>query len=516
MWCSVQKIIKVEKDMKIDRTKSIGYILGLLLISTSVSKGQAIFSNDLSFGPHPIGFKAVQTIDYTRAPLPSDTKTPPAGRAMHLHIWYPAEKTTATPMLYRDYLALRFPKTASIRNGFMQSVAELGGDTSLFQPVYSQLVQSKTPARQGVKIASGHFPLVLFPDQVHLQNSLCEYLASWGFIVASPSVQGTFSSAMQYNVAGIETGVADLEFALGYLRKNYPVKRQFAAMGIGFSATLALALQMRNPEMQALVSLEGGITTSFEANLIQRSPYYELERCTAPMLVIHAPHPDVKPELVDRYKYAERIFQHYPQSSEFYFLNFGLWERHLKNILPKANHGNTWQSFAQAAQSIQLFLHWQLNQQEKAREALFQGNEPKEIVHTTLKPAVLLPSTYTELLDLLQKQGFTALADLYNERKKQDPQAFSFSSFFQIGQQLIGQNAYPQLLEWAKLFAEAYPQSAIPFTLQGRANLELGQKQEAKLQYEKALGLLPQDSELNEGEKTYYKSAIESRINSLG
>lgn len=498
--------------MKIDRIKSIGYILGLLLISTSVGNAQSIFSNELVLGPYPVGFKTVQSIDYTRAPLPSDTKTPLAGRAMHIHIWYPAEKTTVTPMLYRDYLALRFPKTASIRGGFMQSVAELGGDTSLFQPVYGQLVQSKSPARQGVKIANGQFPLVLFPDQVHLQNKLCEYLASWGFIVASPSVQGTFSSPMQYNVAGIETGVADLEFALGYLRKNYPVKRYFAALGIGFSATLALALQMRNPEMQALVSLEGGITTSFEANLIQRSPYYDLEHCTAPMLVIHAPHPDVKPELVYKYKYAEQIFQHYPQSSEFYFLNFGLWERHLKNILPKANHGNTWQSFTQAAQSIQLFLHWKLNQQEKARETLLQGDEPKEIVRTTLKPSVSLPPTYAELLDVLQKQGFSALADLYNERKKQDPQAFSFGSFFQIGQQLIGQNAYAQLLDWAKLFAEAYPQSAIPFTLQGRANLELGQKEAAKLQYEKALSLLPQDTELNEGEKNHYKSAIESRI----
>lgn len=356
-------------------------------------EAQDVLSNDLVYGQYAVGFKTIQTIDYTRAPFSVGSKIPnSAGRPMQLHIWYPAVKTTLVPMLYRDYLALRFPQTQAIKAGFMQSVAELGGDTSLFQPIYPQLLQSKTLARKEAKIAPGQFPLLLFPDQVHLQHHLCEYLASWGFIVVSAGIQGTFSSPMEYTAAGIETGVADLEFALGYLRKNYPVKRHFAAMGIGFSATLALALQMRNPEMQAMISLEGGITTPFEEALIQRTPYFDLKRVTAPLLVIHAPHPDVKPELVDKYKYAERIFQSYPQSSEFYFLNFGLWERHLKNILPKANHGNTWQSFAQAAQSIQWFLHWKLNQQEKARAALLRNDEPVEIVQTTVKAALPLPT----------------------------------------------------------------------------------------------------------------------------
>lgn len=494
-----------------------GLVFLCLALLGGALEAQDIFSNDLEYGQYPVGFKTVQSIDYTRAPLSGGIKIPSvAGRAMQLHIWYPALKTTLAPMLYRDYLALRFPQTQAIKARFMQSVAELGGDTSLFQPLYAQLLQSQTLARKEAKIAPGPFPLLLFPDQIHLQHHLCEYLASWGFIVVSPSIQGTFSTAMEYTPAGIETGVADLEFALGYLRKNYPVKRHFGAMGIGFSATLALALQMRNPEMQAMISLEGGITTAFEETLIQRSPYFNVERVTAPLLVIHAPHPDVKPELADKYKYAERIFQSYPQSSEFYFLNFGLWERHLKNILPQANHGNTWQSFAQAAQSVQLFLHWKLNQEGKAQAYFLRNDEPTETVKTTIKTAVPLPPNYAELLELLDKQGFTTLTNLYAERKRNDPQPFSFSSFFQMAQHLIGQNAYAQLLDWAKLYAEAYPHSAIPHTLQGRANLELGQKTEAKLQYEKALSLLPQDVELNEGEKNHYKTAIESRIKSLG
>ena len=347
---------------------------------------QDVFQSDLVYGKYPVGFKAVQTIDYSRASLLSGPKQA-AGRAMQLYIWYPAEKANTNQVLYRDYLASRFGPTQAIRAGFFQSVAELGGDTTLFQSVFPKMTQSKTKAYREAKIAPGQFPLVIFPDQVHLQHLLCEYLASWGFIVASPVIKGPFAEPMQYDPAGVETGVADLQFALGYLRKNFPVQPSFATMGLGFNATLALAFQMRNPDVKALVSLEGGITTPFEEALIQRSPYYSVERCNAAMLVIHAPHPDVKPELVNKYKYAERIFQHYPQSSEFYFLNFGIWERHLKNILPKANHGNTWQSFVHAAQSIQWFLNWKLKQDEKAKMALFNQKEPQDIVNTSVKAA---------------------------------------------------------------------------------------------------------------------------------
>ncbi|HOY17228.1 MAG TPA: hypothetical protein PLC89_08045 [Haliscomenobacter sp.] len=487
-------------------------ILSLLLIGvfTTTSVAQDLLSSNLTYGKYQVGFKAVQTLDHTR---PSLTSQSSAGRAMQLYIWYPAEKVSTQPMRYKDYLVHRFGNAS--RSTFFTNISELGADTTLFTPVFPTLINSTTRAYHAAPLAKGVFPLIIYPDQIHLQNVLCEYLASQGFIVASPVIKGTFSEPMQYNPAGIETGVADLQFALGHLRNNYAVKRDFAVMGIGFNATLALALQMRNPDAKALVSLEGGITTGFEEGLIQRSPYYDLERCNASMLVIHAPHPDVKPEIVDKYKYAERIFQHYPQSAEFYFLNFGIWERSLNNILPKANRGNTWQSFEYAAESIQHYLKWKLDQDATAKVALLDESWPNDIVETSIKTAAALPPSNETLLELLKTTGFEALVSLYVERKKNDPQPFSFGSFYQIAQQLIGQSAYAQLLDWSKFYAEAYSNSAIPYTLQGRANLELGNKTEARALYEKALALLENDADLNAGEKSFFKTAIENRIESL-
>jgi dienelactone hydrolase len=370
--------------------KIIHLILLLCSGAASALPAQSLLDHDLAYGKYAVGFKTVQTLDYTRAALGSAAVS--KGRRIPLHIWYPAEKVNNnTSLLYKDLLLARFVDPKKLRSGFFQSVAELRGDTNLFRSVYPTLLQSKVKAYQDAKIAKGTFPIVVFPDQVHLQHTLCEYLASQGYIVVSPVIQGPNAVPMQYDVAGIEAGVADMQCAVAYLRKHYSVQRNFAAIGLGFNASLALALQMKSPEVKAFVSLEGGITTPFEAELIQRYPHYKIERCTVPLLVIHAPHPDVKPELVNRYKYAERIFQSYPQSSEFYFLNFGLWERQLKNIFPHANRGNTWQSFETAAASIKHFLRWALQNDGQAKSTLLASNTPESIVLTSHEPALPLP-----------------------------------------------------------------------------------------------------------------------------
>ena len=233
------------------------------------------------------------------------------------------------------------------------------------------------------------------------------------------------------------------------------------------------------------------------------------------MLIIHAPHPDVKPELTYKYKYAEKVYQSYPQSSEFYFLNYGIWERSLKNILPKANKGNTWSSFEYAAQSVRLYLDWKLKTDEKSKSKLFKNDWPADLVQTSIRPAVSLPPGLNELTTIWQNHGIDSLRTIYQSRKEFDDQPFDFSTFFQLSQQLVSQGKYQDLLAWASLFADTYPQAAVPHSLQGRAHLELNNKADAKWNYEKALSLLDNDPELNDGEKKFYKQAIENRITSL-
>ena len=492
----------------------------ILLRSTFTVNAQEWMSLSLDYGPYKTGFRYIETSDPGR-PCLSCAKSDIgySAREMEIAVWYPSEDQETGTMPYIQYLRLGPAGTITdlyiLKHAFFKSIAGLGGDTSLFESTFAPLFHEATRARKDRTLAKGSWPLILYPDQPHLQNILCEFLASHGYIVASPRIRGTFNMDLELNPGGIETGSNDLDFTLGYMRSHFPVQQDFAVIGTGFNASLGLNQALKNKDLAALISLEGGITTPFEAGLNSRSPYYDLQRCTVPMLVIHAPHPDVKPELTHRYKYSERVYQSYPQSSEFYFLNFGLWEKKLKNIFPKANRGNTWESFEAAAGSISAYLDWKLKGNPESKALLLKKTWPSGIVQTSIQTAVSLPPGIDTLIRLHQQNGFQPLQSLYLERRKSDHQPFAFNTFYQISQHLIGRGEFRQALEWAGFYAETFPQSAIPFAIQGRAQLELGDRVKAKILYEKAIALLPADSELNDGEKSYFRETIEGRIRSL-
>lgn len=146
---------------------------------------------------------------------------------------------------------------------------------------------------------------------------------------------------------------------------------------------------------------------------------------------------------------------------------------------------------------------------------LLKKTWPSGIVQTSIQTAVSLPPGIDTLIRLHQQNGFQPLQSLYLERRKSDHQPFAFNTFYQISQHLIGRGEFRQALEWAGFYAETFPQSAIPFAIQGRAQLELCDRVKAKILYEKAMALLPADSELNDGEKSYFRETIEGRIRSL-
>jgi hypothetical protein len=474
----------------------------------------------LNYGPYKTGFRHIETSDPGRPCLTcAKSVSGYAAREMEIAVWYPSEDQETVTMPYIQYLRLGPAGTITdfniLKQAFFNSISGLGGDTSLFETAYAPLFHEATRAQKDPALAPGRWPLIIYPDQPHFQNILCEFLASHGYIVASPRIKGTFRAELELNPAGIETGTDDLAFTLGHMRSHFQVNREFAFIGTGFNATLGLNQAFKNKDLTALVSLEGGITTPFESGLISRSPYYDPERCTVSMLVIHAPHPDVKPELTHRYKYSERVYQSYPQSSEFYFLNFGLWEKKVQNIFPRSNRANTWESFEISAQSVQCFLDWKLKKDEKSKSGLLAKDWPPELVQTTVRPAVPIPPDLEQLTEVWEKKGIDSLVMIYQNLRKNDDQPFGFSTFYRLSQKMIEQSRFRDLLSWALLFADAHPGSAIPYSLQGRAHLEMSNKAEAKKNYEQAISLLGQDSELNAEEKKYFKQAIENRINSL-
>lgn len=474
------------------------------------------FDTNLEYGAYPVGFKTILTYDLSRPAVAEQGDNEKSGRFMQVNVWYPAKKI-APPMQYREYVKLLALQTGkSVNNSFsiaekqfFTNTAELKGDTVLLRKHFAALAGSKTKAFKNAATAAGSFPLVIFSDNASNQNIICEYLASHGYIVLSAPLKGTYAAGFDYSIAGVETGISDLEFALSVVRKEFPVQQSFSVMGLGIGATVALGLQMRNPDVSGVISLEGGITTGFEFNLIRQSPYFNNERINKPILVIHAPHPDVKPELTDAYKYADRWVVGFPQNSEFYFLNYGIWEASMKGILGKAP-GDTKTSFEAASSYV---LHF-LNTISK-KDKYFPLNIDKNIATAAYKQAVPIPPSVKEIIASIERESVIDTEKLYRLRKEKDTEPIPFTSFYQVAEHLIVQKNFSKAADWTALYKEAFPSSAIPWFMSGRCQLELNNKAIAKEYYEKALALLPGDSMLSQGEKDYYRPAIEKRIETL-
>ena len=151
-----------------------------------------------------------------------------------------------------------------------------------------RLLKTKTAAIKNAP-PTRRFPLVVYAHIAPSGNNImCEYLASHGFVVATIPWKGTFEYNLDVGLTGVETQIKDIEFAIGLLRKDPNVDgNKIATIGMSFGAISTLGLQSRNSDVDALISLDGGIGSAFGAAVVQRTPYYSLSRISTPLLHLY-------------------------------------------------------------------------------------------------------------------------------------------------------------------------------------------------------------------------------------
>jgi len=506
-------------------------ILSLMLVFlTEYAVSQDYFRPTLNPGPYKVGFKAGIHFDLGRPPLVEQFAAYRMGRAVHVSIWYPAKPKNNHPkMMWSEYVdevsrmvnpqdVTKKTRTQSIHS-MNHLLSQLGGDSLILKKHLPVMLQSNTSAYRNASFHGGTFPIVVYPESPHLNNILSEYLASHGYIVVSVSRHGTSNTDFEWQtVRGIETLVQDCQFALAVTKKEFNlIDDNLAVMGTGMNASAGLAWLMRNPSVDVLVSLEGGIITGYEYGLIQKSPYFDITRADKPMLVMHSPHESVHPELIDHYKYADRFMVDLPAMREFYYLNFGVWEKSMVGILGPAP-GDTKLGFEWMAQYTMYFLDWKLRGGDFGRT--FYENNPQhgisiDILNYSFKPALEIPPTKDELLEIKREEGFDAMLNEVAKVQNSDSTAFSFETFFTLGQALIASKEYAEGAKWAGAFQKHFPGATSAFTIAGRCYLELGNKENAIAMYSNALKLLPSDVYLQPGDKDHLKRAIEDRLRQL-
>lgn len=512
------QVSQFKQQMRRSRT-SRGLALALLMVAVFIA---ANIGNDVSAasvwgnlkpGPYRVGFRTIFTYDLSRAPLgdQSTGRKSALGRQMQINIWYPARATSHAPaMQFRDYVHLLVqeldfsPLTTERKKQseikFVEQPSDLGGDVKRLKESLPAILALEMAAIRNAPAIGGRFPLLVFPDfRAPATNSIMsEFLASHGFVVATTSLKGTHEAEFDVGVTGIETVATDIGFLIATVKTQSVVNpERIALMGVGITASGALAFITRNPEVDALVSLDGGIPTSFEDRLLKRTPYFDLAAVRVPILGIHAPHANVDPAIFNQYKYSTRHVIHFPKMSEFHFLNYGMLERFAPGIIGKPP-GDTQAGFEWASLYVLNFLKAYLNGDQQSRHLLYQPpTGASGLVAVDTKPALESPPRLSELKSLVRQGGMESVVAVYQRLKEKDPQPFSQETFVSLYTWL----SFQRDADWkgrralSLLRVDSYPDSARAHFTMAQVFLQLRETDSARKHFKEALRLLGTDSD---------------------
>jgi len=418
----------------------------MLVLTPGFAAATPTLWRGLEPGRHPVGYRSTLERDASRSTLERDasrsTLDDPRepGRAMRIGVWYPARAAGRTFAFdrYLTDLGRRLgdrPESEARRAGIEEFIAQAaghGGQADSIRAALPRLLAAASAAVADAPAAAGRFPLVLFPDYRPPPTVavLAEYLASHGFVVATIDMKGTFDADYDLGLTGMETQVQDLRFALGVARGlPFVDGARVAVMGVGISANAGLALQMRDPTVRAVVSLDGGLLSRFEDGITRRTPYWDLWAANVPLLAVHAPHPALDPAMLDAYRYADQVRVLFPRMSEFHFLAYGAIEGLIPSVIGRPP-GDVNAGFAAACRMVRAFLASRVAGRDEALPP--DGAGPDSLYVVSRRAALPAPPTLRELKRMLVAGGADSLTRRWRALRRLDPEPVSLPRFTQV------------------------------------------------------------------------------------
>jgi predicted dienelactone hydrolase len=278
--------------MKLHRARGTEILLARIFIAITLlvwSGSLFAASRTASFqflqksGPYPVGLKIVDQYDRSRTypASPKDSSKSSAGddgRPLQTLIWYPSLRSTDKPMTVGDYIRL-----ADTEIHFGAPRPEQNRWRSLLKTSFAIPLLAVRDAR----LAKGHFPLLIYAasdSSVSWENAdLCEYLASYGYVVlASPSM-GRSTRDMTDDLAGINEQARDISFLITYAQSLPDADcSEIAVVSWSWGGLSSLFAAARDPRIDGLVSLDGSMR--YFPGLVKKAGDIHPERMTIPLL----------------------------------------------------------------------------------------------------------------------------------------------------------------------------------------------------------------------------------------
>lgn len=301
------------------------------------------------------GFISITRFDTSR-PAVEEQPAGDKGRIIQVNVWYPSTGNTKR-VSFGDYVKLVGKEldisltNKNADNKGVDKYFEWPASAGASRKMFMDFLDQKTPmhARQNAKWLKKKGPLVMLVHGFAADYAyLAEYLAGNGYTVLQVPVKGTTTYELDYERKGLESQVKDYEFALRIIEKEFSVATgKVAVVGFSFGGQSAVALSLRNKNIKAIVSLDGGIGSAFGAELLSKQRYYDVRTITASILHLYNPN-DTYTDLAwfDKITSTNRFLAAMKNMQHGHFTSFGLLNKTMPGIMGKtaADPGNGYET----------------------------------------------------------------------------------------------------------------------------------------------------------------------------
>jgi len=477
--------------------------------------------SDLRPGPYAVGFKTIEEYDYSRVFRPKYDYfgTPLEGeraRPLQICIWYPAQpKTKGAPMVYGEY-SFPYPENTD----FFALIAGLQDRErnylfGLFNPnrgLPLDLMSVDMTAIKDAAPAEGQFPLIVYCSDLqgsYSENAiLCEYLAGQGYVVAATHSIGTKDTNPITTQGDLETLLSDKEFLPAAMREMpFVDKNKLGVIGMGFGGLESLLLAMRNPDIDAIVSLRGIFIYSANFDFVRQSPYFGIANCHVPILQIYPSEVDnLDLSLYESLRFAPRYSAKMMKLQNRDFAGYSL----LSSMVPGIeveNLADKKAGYSAICRYTAEFFNANLKKDDGSSK--FFDKTPAEngiaagCMEVKFSPKQDLPPTENQFMAIIQEKGVKTARELYDKFKASNPDHIFFreAQINFLGYQYLQTNQIDDAVTVFKMNTEAYPLSCNVWDSYADGLTAKGDSLQVRKVLKKALEIMPGDSITDEQTK---------------
>jgi tetratricopeptide (TPR) repeat protein len=475
-----------------------------------------------------VGFRAVEKYDYSRsfeakkdyfgAPLPGER-----GRPVQVCIWYPAAYAEdASPMVYGEY-AFVYPEDSRLYD-LLSNLQDR--EIGVLYPIFNSdlvavtdLQSEEMAAVRDAPVARGRFPLVLYAPHFNSNITenliLCEYLASYGFVVASTHAYGAAGLRSGETPMDVEVLVGDLGFVLGTMREfDFVDHDRVGVMGSRGGGIAALLFQMGNLYVDAVAGLSASFLYSEFRELAEGSARFNVRSAAVPVMQIGGgAREDFDPSLLESLEYSERYSMAF---AELNMLAFSSYRMFLATAFG-ANEAER-RSYETACEYMLNFFDAYLNGDEGAKAFLATPPEDGELgaarVAFAHMPGREVPPTEAQFMTILQEHGPETAVEIFEKFRAADSDLVLFQENMcnVAGYGFLQRGQTTEAIAVFKMNAETYPSSANTWDSLAEAYVAAGDSVQAVVCYRKVLEVLPADRGGTEELKEVLRSNAEQYL----